>query len=60
MERLQPVRAFFNKLLVILLNDYKSDVVSLRRALSKFIDGFQQSLLHRLTSSGRLLLKDLQ
>jgi hypothetical protein len=39
-------------------NDYEGDIVSLRHALSEFLNGLQEFLLERVTSRGGLLLDE--
>jgi hypothetical protein len=43
---------------VTFFNDHEGDVVGLRHALSKILNGFQEPLLDRVTSRGALSLNN--
>ena len=46
--------------LLVFFDDQEGDVVTLRHALRKFLNGMQELLLERMTSRGGLLLNDFQ
>jgi hypothetical protein len=46
--------------LLVFFDDQEGDVVTLRHALRKFLNGMQELLLERMTSRGGLLLNDFE